>query len=308
VKRSRVTDSEQRPVTAYGPTIRLLRQRHAELGRALASLEDLARLRGTANAAEVPLPTLREERHAADSQSPLGGGVNCGLSGAGGTSEGRGEAQAMKTEIARSGDCITSPIQAEPYQAPGGTWAGESLLERGDSVVGPPWYALQVRARAESSVEWCLRNKGYETFLPSIKQSRRYFDRLKVINVAVFPGYLFCRLDIRRRLPILTTPGVGRIVGRGGVPEPVLECEVESLIAMVRSGVAAQPWPYMHSGDRVRIAFGAFAGTEGILVSEKGLDRLVVSVTLLQRSVAFEIERSWVQPASAVQPARHAAM
>jgi transcription antitermination factor NusG len=166
-----------------------------------------------------------------------------------------------------------------------------------DARLVHPWFAVQVRTRAEPTIDQCLKGKGYETFLPTVPQSRRYPDRIKVVNIAMFPGYLFCRLDVLHRLPILTTPGVDSIIGPAGVPEAIPDAEIVSLMNLVGSGIAAKPWPYLQTGDRVQIVFGSFAGAEGLLVNEKGVDRLVVSISLLQRSVAFEIDRAWVRPA-----------
>jgi transcription antitermination factor NusG len=102
-------------------------------------------------------------------------------------------------------------------------------------------------------------------------------------------------LDPERRLPVLTTPGVEYIVSQERTPQEIPESEISGIMQAVQQG-KAKPWPYMKTGDRVRVKLGSFAGVEGVLVSEKGTDRLVLSVTLLQRSVAVEMDRLWVQP------------
>jgi transcription antitermination factor NusG len=159
-----------------------------------------------------------------------------------------------------------------------------------------PWFAVQVRTRGEALVEAQLHGKAYETFLPTYLECRQYSDRIKTVDAALFPGYLFCRCDPEYWLPILKTPGVQRVVSFGDLPVPVDESEIDTIQTLVRAPGAARPWPYLKTGDRVRVEFGAFSGVEGILVSEKGTDRLVVSVTLLQRSVAVDIDRTWVRP------------
>ncbi len=159
-----------------------------------------------------------------------------------------------------------------------------------------PWYALQVQGNKEKHVATLLRNKGYTEFLPVYRVRRRWSDRFQEVEVALFPGYLFCRFDARFRLPILATPGVRCVVGAGKVPIPVEESEIEAVQAVVRSGLGALPWPFLHRGDRVYVAEGPLAGMGGLLVEEKRGSRLVISVTLLKRSLAVEIERAWVRP------------
>lgn|SRR3990172_2906706 len=136
------------------------------------------------------------------------------------------------------------------------------------------------------------------SFCCAILRSRwRWSDRTKEIQSPLFPGYVFCCFDVNTRLPILTTPGVHSIVGNGKVPIPVEEREIETLRLIARSQLMAEPWPYLRLGQRVRIEQGALNGLEGILSALKKPSRLVVSVTLLQRSVAEEIDETWVRPA-----------
>jgi transcription antitermination factor NusG len=162
--------------------------------------------------------------------------------------------------------------------------------------VGFPWFALHVRSRYEKTVASFLDGKGYEWFLPTYRSQRRWSDRIKETDLPLFPGYLFCRLNPLDRLPILKTPGLLSIVGTARIPTPVEAAEIVALRTVVSSGLSRQPWPYLEAGQRVRIEQGALAGLEGIFLHEKGCDRLVLSVTLLQRSIAAEIDRSWVVP------------
>jgi transcription antitermination factor NusG len=157
-----------------------------------------------------------------------------------------------------------------------------------------PWFALQVRARYEQGVADHLDGKGYELFLPLYKCRKRWSDRVKEVEAPLFPGYLFCRLNPQDRLPILKTPGVIQVVGSNRTPTAVDEHEIQAIQAMVASGIPNQPWPFLATGDRVRIESGPLSGLEGILVEFKGNHRLVLSVTLLQRSVAVEIDSAFV--------------
>jgi transcription antitermination factor NusG len=142
-----------------------------------------------------------------------------------------------------------------------------------------------------------LRGKGYEEFLPLYRSRRRWSDRFKELELPLFPGYLFCRCDVTDRLmPILTTPGVIGIVGAGKTPVPIDEEEIEAIRAILRSGLAALPWPFLTIGSRVYIERGPLAGLEGIITNADKVYRLIVSVNLLQRSVAVEIDRDWARP------------
>jgi transcription antitermination factor NusG len=170
----------------------------------------------------------------------------------------------------------------------------ENLQRAEGQLIQLPWYALQVRARFEQGVADHLDGKGYEWFLPLYKCRKRWSDRIKEVEAPLFPGYLFCRINLQDRLPILKTPGVIQIVGSNRTPIAVDEVEVQAIQRMVASGIPNQPWPFLAAGDRVRIESGPLCGLEGILVEFKGNHRLVLSVTLLQRSVAVEIDSAFV--------------
>ena len=153
------------------------------------------------------------------------------------------------------------------------------------------WYALFVAPRKEQVVQALLEQRHFETFSPSILEQRRWSDRIKRIEKLLFPGYVFCRFDLAHgKLPVVTVPGVQRIVGHGRDPVAVPEREIEALQQVLRSGALVEPHEYLQAGDRVRIVHGAMAGVEGILVTVKNESRLVLSVELLQRSVAVEVD------------------
>jgi transcription antitermination factor NusG len=170
-------------------------------------------------------------------------------------------------------------------------------------TAGESWFALQVRTRWESSTAVLLSGKGYETLLPTFKTKRRWSGRLREVNAPLFPGYVFCRFDGQKRLPILITPGVISVVGRGRVPVPVENAEIAAVQRVVSSGLRAEPWPFLEVGQRVRIEEEALQGLQGILINFKGSRRIVVSVSLLRRSVALEIDRSKVSPVEAPKTA-----
>jgi transcription elongation factor/antiterminator RfaH len=157
-----------------------------------------------------------------------------------------------------------------------------------------PWYVLQCWIRKEGSVATHLEGLGFECFVPKYKSIRLWSDRKKEVEQPLFPGYVFCRFDYTQRRPITVTPGVLHVVGYGRTPTPVEDREVEALQVAAAAGVASQPWPYLEVGERVRIHTGKLAGLEGILINFKANHRVVLSVTLLQRSVALEVELDWV--------------
>ena len=161
------------------------------------------------------------------------------------------------------------------------------------------WFALRVKSRAERVVAMMARNRGFEEFLPVYRSRHQWSDRKKSIEIPLFPGYVFCRLAPERRLPLLTIPGVLHFVGIGKVPVPIEEEEITAIRTAVESGLSAEPWPFLEIGQRVLLEGGPLAGLEGILIEARKQQRLVVSVTLLKRSVAVGIERHWVRPLDA---------
>jgi transcription antitermination factor NusG len=171
-----------------------------------------------------------------------------------------------------------------------------SRLSATDS--GLPWYALKVRTYGEIRVSEMLEQRDYSVYLPVSQETRQYSDRVKHATVALFPGYLFCNLDIKKRLPVLTVPGVQYFVSIDGEPARVPITELRELDAVLQSGFPVHPCDYLVEGDRVRVVVGSLRGVEGVLVRSKACGRLVVSVQLLQRSVAVEVDRDWLQPVS----------
>lgn len=169
-----------------------------------------------------------------------------------------------------------------------------SLASRQNAA--PRWFALRVRARAEKTVAYMSHNKGFPTYLPVYPSRRRWSDRYKTVELPLFPGYVFCQLDPEHRMPLLTIPGVMNFVGIGRAPVAIEDSELEAVQKMLAFGAEAGPWPYLAAGERVRVDYGPLAGIEGIYVETRKEQRIVVSVNLLQRSVAAEIDRDWVTP------------
>lgn len=160
----------------------------------------------------------------------------------------------------------------------------------------PPWFGLRVRRRSEQIASAALVNRGYNPFLPACKQTRRWSDRKKQVEEPLFPGYLFCRFDPHHRLPIISAPGVLALVGAGNLPTPIAEEEIEAIRVLIASGLPARPWPFVQQGDRASIIDGPLRGIEGIVTGLEG-DQLILSITMMRRSVSVQIEPHWVRRA-----------
>lgn len=162
-----------------------------------------------------------------------------------------------------------------------------------------PWYALHVRSNCERSVYKYLEARQFEVFLPMYRMQRQWSDRIKYMDVPLFPGYLFCRLDVQNRLPVLTVPGIVQIAGRGKTPDPVAEEEIMAVQRVLKSPLPFLPWTSFAPGQQVVVESGPLMGVQGELVGMKRQYRLVISITLLQRSMAVEIDPAWVRPLTA---------
>jgi transcription antitermination factor NusG len=160
------------------------------------------------------------------------------------------------------------------------------------SIADAPWFALTTRPRHEKTVAGGLELRSVEGFLPLYPCKRPWSDRVKVVDLPLFPGYVFCRFSFPERLRVLDVPGVTSVVGFNGQDAPIPETEIRAIQKLLACGYPVQPWQYLRMGECVRIVDGPLAGVEGILVSEKSGVRVVVSVEVLQRSIAVEIDRT----------------
>ncbi len=159
------------------------------------------------------------------------------------------------------------------------------------------WFALYVQSRHEKAVAQALFAKGFESCLPLTRTLRTWSDRRTVVEEPVFPGYVFCKFDSIVRAPILRTSGVVRIVGAGTELVPLESEELAALLVLERTKAPVEQWPYVEKGDRVYIEAGPLNGLSGIVTEcKKGL-RVLVSVSLLQRTVAVEVSRRQIRRA-----------
>jgi transcription elongation factor/antiterminator RfaH len=161
-----------------------------------------------------------------------------------------------------------------------------------------PWYAAYTCPRHEKYVAEQLIKRQIGSFLPLYSSVRRWKDRRKRIDLPLFPGYVFVQMTERNRLDILRLPGVVQLVCFQGKPAAIAPAEIEALRRGTTGSLVVQPHPYLKEGRKVRIISGPMAGTEGIFVRRKHQTRLVVSISLIQRSVAMEIDEDDVEPVS----------
>ncbi len=171
-----------------------------------------------------------------------------------------------------------------------------NFLRGAASILEQRWYVLVVGPRHEKAVAAHLKMRALTCFLPVYRSVRRWKDRRKELDMALFPGYVFVNLDLRNRLRVLDTPGVLRFVTFQGHPAPVNDSEIEALSSSLGRGTKAEPHPYLQRGRRVRVVRGPLAGTEGILVRRKERFRLVLSIDLIMRSVMVDVDEADVEP------------
>jgi transcription antitermination factor NusG len=172
-----------------------------------------------------------------------------------------------------------------------------SLIESTNNESGGPrWFAIQVKTTHEKRVTSLLAFRGHEWFLPSYTCRRGWSDRIKKVELPLFPGYVFCRFSLSSRVAILKTPSVMRIAGIGYMPTPIDDQEIDAIQRVMQSGIGLSPHPFLQAGQRVRISGGSLMGLEGLIVDVRQRDRLILSVTLLQRSLSVDIDSAWVVP------------
>jgi transcription termination/antitermination protein NusG len=158
------------------------------------------------------------------------------------------------------------------------------------------WYATHVCSRHEKQVLSQLQERKISCFLPVYRSIRRWKDRRKELELVLFPGYVFVHMDLKDRLRVLQLPSVVRFVSFNGQPAPLQDTEIEVLSKGLASGIRAEPHPYLKVGQRVHVRSGPLAGANGILVRRKDKFRVVLSIDLIMRSVAVEVDEADIEP------------
>jgi transcription antitermination factor NusG len=158
-----------------------------------------------------------------------------------------------------------------------------------------PWYALYTKHQHEKTVSQILENKGFETLLPLYQAAHAWRDRTKIVHLPLFPCYVFIRGGLDRRLHILTTPGVHGLVSCAGRPAAIAPPEIEAIQRAVGSGCRMEPHPLLKCGDWAQVKSGPLQGIQGILVRKKSVWRLVLSVEILGKAAAVEVDSFQVE-------------
>ena len=166
-----------------------------------------------------------------------------------------------------------------------------------------PWYALTVKHHHEKLVAQALEGRGFDSYLPLYKSFHHSGRRMQPVMLPLWPGFVFCRFDISRRLSVLTIPAVGSIVSIGRAPAAISYSELEAIETMIQSGANVLPHDCFALGQEVSIERGPLRGLTGTLIESKPNCRLVVSISLLQRAVSAEVELDCVRALKAASRA-----
>ncbi|HKN73650.1 MAG TPA: UpxY family transcription antiterminator [Candidatus Acidoferrum sp.] len=160
------------------------------------------------------------------------------------------------------------------------------------------WYAVQTYARHEKKVAGELRRKGIESFLPLFPEKHQWSDRERIIDVPLFPQYVFVRIaaEVSVRVEVLRTSGVTSFVGARGLGTAIPENQIAAVQSVLEHRVAASPCSFLDVGKRVRIRSGSLDGVEGILLGLKGDETLVISVELIHKSLTISVNGFRVEP------------
>jgi transcriptional antiterminator NusG len=153
-----------------------------------------------------------------------------------------------------------------------------------------------VKSRFEKVVALAAHKKGFVEFLPLYNVRHQRSDRHKSVDRPLFPGYVFCRFEAQRRFPLLTIPGVLHVVGIGRIPSPIDDAEILAIQNVTRSHLQVEPWPFLESGERVRLTKGPLSGVEGFLIRPQSQHRVVLNLPILKQGIAVEIEHNWIEP------------
>jgi transcription antitermination factor NusG len=173
-----------------------------------------------------------------------------------------------------------------------------------DSAVTAPypneaaWYAVFTRSRQEKVAATMLDYYQVANFLPLLNQERRWSDRKQMVSVPLFPGYLFVRIERSSELllRVLKVPGIVDFVRNGDGPMAIPAEEIEGVRAALVHGNGCAPHPFLKAGNRVRVVRGSLEGIEGTIIRGGSQSKLVISVEMIQRSVAVSVSEADVEP------------
>jgi transcription antitermination factor NusG len=169
------------------------------------------------------------------------------------------------------------------------------------------WFALAVKPNHERAAAQALDSRGGEVFLPLYRARRRWTDRVRQLELPLFGGYVFCRFERPDNARVLAAPSAVPVVSFGNRPAAIPEGDIESARRLASSGLELGPWPLLRVGGRARIEAGPLAGVEGVVTRLKDAWRVVVTVELLERPAAAEVDRGVVVAAAPPWPANESA-
>jgi transcription antitermination factor NusG len=164
------------------------------------------------------------------------------------------------------------------------------------------WYAGYTASRHEKRVAEHFAQRGVEHFLPLYETIHRWNNGRHRVQLPLFPGYIFVRIALRDRLRVIEVPGFVRLVGFNSLPHPLPEADINKMKEALNKGVLAEPYPYLTVGTRVEIRNGPMQGMTGILLRRQNKCRVVISIDLIMRSMAVEVEASDLVPVRSSTP------
>ena len=167
------------------------------------------------------------------------------------------------------------------------------------------WYALYTRHQHEKTVAQVLSRKGFEILLPLYESVRRWKDRTKVLSLPLFTCYVFLKGGLERRWEVLNTPGIYELLSTRGQPIAIPTAEIDAIQQVMKSGLRLEPHRFLKIGELVRIKRGPLAGLQGLLVRQKNVYRLVISVEMLGRAAVVEVDSFLVERLAKLSVVRH---
>lgn len=174
----------------------------------------------------------------------------------------------------------------------------DGLINTG-SEIAPRWYAIYTRPSHEAKVAKHFDLRGIEGYLPQYQVVHRWKNRCtKKLSLPLFPGYVFAHIASTERIRVLEVPGVVLVVGVAGRPAPLPDADIDALRVGLHQR-KAEPHPFVKVGERVRVRRGSLAGMEGVVVRSKSVLRVVISLDLIMRSVAVEVDWDELEPIAA---------
>jgi len=188
-----------------------------------------------------------------------------------------------------------SPVTNSPTFEPG---RKKTHGEIESYASGSRWFAVWTRSRQEKVAASAIETLGVPNFLPLKSELRQWSDRKRKVNVPLFSGYLFVRMNLLEdsKLRVLKAPGVVGFVGNNTGPLPIPDEQIGSIRTVLARGVDYSVLPLLEEGDRVRVVRGVLAGVEGRLIRANSASRLVISIELIHQSLAITVSRQDVEP------------